>query len=71
MISLPDRNCVSCQNCDIPLSQNDMDVLKLAQSKKDELERDGKRERSKKMPKRRVQARGQEQLKMIVPGTSW
>lgn len=48
-----------------------MDVLKLAQSKKDELERDGKRERSKKMPKRRVQARGQEQLKMIVPGTSW
>ena len=30
-------------------------VLKLAQSKMDELERDGKRDRSKKMPKRRAQ----------------
>jgi hypothetical protein len=29
-------------------------VLKLAQSKMDELERDGKRDRSKKMPKRRA-----------------
>lgn len=38
-------------------------VLKLAQSKMDELERDGKRDRSKKMPKRRAQARVQEQLR--------
>lgn len=35
-------------------------VLKLAQSKMDELERNGKRERSKKMPKRRAQVRVQE-----------
>ncbi len=42
-------------------------VLKLAQSKMDELERDGKRDRSKKMPKRRAQARVQEQLRVINP----
>lgn len=42
-------------------------VLKLAQSKMDELERDGKRDRSKKMPKRRAQARVQEQLRAINP----
>lgn len=42
-------------------------VLKLAQIQKDERERDGKRERSKKMPKRRAQARIQEQLKAINP----
>lgn len=41
-------------------------VLKLVQSKMDELERDGKRDRSKKMPKRRAQARVQEQLRAIV-----
>lgn len=41
-------------------------VLKLAQSKMDELERDGKRDRSKKMPKRRVQAWVQEQLRAIL-----
>ncbi|ELV0492154.1 hypothetical protein SFE83_004787 [Salmonella enterica] len=33
----------------------------------DELERDGKRDRSKKMPKRRAQARVQEQLRAINP----
>lgn len=38
-------------------------VLKLAQRKMDELERDGKRDWSKKMPKRRAQARVQEQLR--------
>lgn len=32
-----------------------------------ELERDGKRDRSKKMPKRRAQARVQEQLRAINP----
>lgn len=42
-------------------------VLKLALSKMDELERDGKRDRSKKMPKRRAQARVQEQLRAINP----
>ncbi|MBA2140351.1 helix-turn-helix domain-containing protein [Salmonella enterica subsp. houtenae serovar 44:z36,[z38]:-] len=42
-------------------------VLKLAQSKMDELERDGKRGRSKKMPKRRAQAQVQEQLRAINP----
>ncbi len=42
-------------------------VLKLAQSKMDELERNGKRDRSKKMPKRRAQARIQEQLRAINP----
>lgn len=42
-------------------------VLKLAQSKMDELEREGKRDRSKKMPKRRAQARVQEQLRAINP----
>lgn len=36
-------------------------VLKLAQDKMDELDREGKRDRSKKMPKRRTQARVQEQ----------
>jgi transposase len=42
-------------------------VLKLAQAQQDERERDGKRERSKKMPKRRAQARAQEQMKAINP----
>ena len=42
-------------------------VLKLAQCKMDELERDGKRARSKKMPKRRSQAMIQEQLRAINP----
>ncbi|WP_324030623.1 ISNCY family transposase (plasmid) [Pantoea sp. JZ2] len=42
-------------------------VLKLAQDKMDELDRQGKRERSKSMPKRRAQARVQEQLKAINP----
>lgn len=42
-------------------------VLKLAQSKMDELESDGKRGRSKKMPKRRAQIRIQEQLRAINP----
>lgn len=42
-------------------------VLKLAQSKMNELEREGKRDRSKKMPKRRAQARVQEQLRAINP----
>ncbi len=42
-------------------------VLKLAQVTQDEREREGKRERSKKMPKRRAQARVQEQLKAINP----
>lgn len=42
-------------------------VLKLAQNKMDELERQGKRERSTKMPRRRAQARAQEQLRAINP----
>ncbi|MDC7861826.1 hypothetical protein SZ66_22345 [Pantoea ananatis] len=42
-------------------------VLKLAQDKMDELDRQGKRERSNKMPKRRAQARVQEQLRAINP----
>ncbi len=42
-------------------------VLKLAQIHQDEREQYGKRERSKKMPKRRAQARVQEQLKAINP----
>lgn len=42
-------------------------VLKLAQSKMDELERNGKRDRSKKMLKRRAQAGVQEQLRSINP----
>ncbi|VCV93393.1 Putative transposase (identified by ISEscan HMM) [Klebsiella pneumoniae] len=42
-------------------------VLKLAQDKMDELDREGKRDRSKKMPKRRAQARVQEQLRAINP----
>jgi len=42
-------------------------VLRLAHSKMNKLERDGKRERSKKMPKRRTQARVQEQLRAINP----
>jgi len=42
-------------------------VLKLAQEKMNELELDGKRDRSKKMPKRRAQARVQEQLRDINP----
>jgi hypothetical protein len=42
-------------------------VLRLAQVHQDEREQDGKRERSKKMPKRRAQARVQEQLKAINP----
>lgn len=42
-------------------------VLKLAQDKMDELDRQGKRERSKSMPKRRAQARFQEQLRAINP----
>lgn len=42
-------------------------VLKLAQSNMDELEHDGKRDRSKKMPERRAQARVQEQLRAINP----
>ncbi|EHI3196437.1 ISNCY family transposase, partial [Salmonella enterica] len=42
-------------------------VLKLAQSKMDELDRQGKRDRSKHMPKRRAQARVQEQLRAINP----
>ncbi len=33
----------------------------------DELDREGKRDRSKKMPKRRAQARVQEQLRAINP----
>lgn len=42
-------------------------VLKLAQVYQDERERDGKRERSKSMPKRRAQPSIQEQLKAINP----
>lgn len=42
-------------------------VLKLAQEKMDELDRQGKRERSKSMPKRRTQARVQEQLRAVNP----
>lgn len=42
-------------------------VLKLAQDKMDELERQGKRGRSQKMPKRRAQVRVQEQLRAINP----
>lgn len=42
-------------------------VLKLAKDKMDELDREGKRNRSNKMPKRRAQARVQEQLKAINP----
>lgn len=44
-------------------------VLKLAQSKMDELERDGKRDRSKKMPKRRAQARVQSNSGQLI--RSW
>lgn len=42
-------------------------VLKLAQDKMDELDREGKRNRSNKMPKRRAQARVQEQFRAINP----
>lgn len=42
-------------------------VLKLAQSKMDDLEQQGKRDRSKSMPKRRAQARALEQLRAINP----
>ena len=42
-------------------------VLRLAQDKMDEWDRNGKRERSTKMPKRRAQARIQEQLRAINP----
>lgn len=42
-------------------------VLKLAQDKMDELERQDKRSRSKSMPKRRAQARIQEQLRAVNP----
>lgn len=42
-------------------------VLKLAQVQQDERDRDGQRERSKSMPKRRAQARIQEQLRAINP----
>lgn len=42
-------------------------VLKLAQDKMDDLERQGKRDRSQRMPKRRAQARVQEQLRAINP----
>jgi len=42
-------------------------VLRLAQDKMDELDRNGKREISTKMPKRRAQARIQEQLRAINP----
>ncbi len=42
-------------------------VLRLAQNKMDELDRQGKRERSKSLPKRRAQARIQEQLRAINP----
>jgi hypothetical protein len=42
-------------------------VLKLAQDKMDELERQDKRRRSKSMPKRCAQARIQEQLIAIYP----
>ena len=42
-------------------------VLRLAQDKMDELDRNGKRERSTKMPKRRAQARIQKQLRAINP----
>ena len=42
-------------------------VLKLAQDKMDDMERQGKRDRSKSMPRRRAQARVQEQLRAINP----
>lgn len=42
-------------------------MLRLAQDKMDKLDRNGKRERSTKMPKRRAQARIQEQLRAINP----
>lgn len=42
-------------------------VLKLARDKMDELERQDKRSRSKSMPKRRAQARIQEQLRVVNP----
>lgn len=42
-------------------------VLKLAQDKMDELDRQDKRSRSKSMPKRREQARIQEQLRAVNP----
>lgn len=42
-------------------------VLKLAQDKMDELDRQDKRSRSKSMPKRRAQARIQEQLRAVNP----
>ncbi len=42
-------------------------VLKLAQDKMDDMERQGKRDRSQRMPKRRAQVRVQEQLRAINP----
>ncbi|EME4038632.1 hypothetical protein VYM15_001388 [Morganella morganii] len=42
-------------------------MLKLAQDKMDELERQDKRSRSKSTPKRRAQTRIQEQLRVINP----
>ncbi|HEO0569129.1 hypothetical protein KTO09_26425 [Klebsiella pneumoniae] len=42
-------------------------VLKLAQQKQDELEAEGKRMRSKKMPRRRAQERVLEELRAINP----
>ncbi|EBI7725414.1 ISNCY family transposase [Salmonella enterica] len=42
-------------------------VLKLAQDKMDELDRQDKRSRSKSMPRRRAQARVQEQLRTVNP----
>lgn len=42
-------------------------VLRLAQLQQDQRELEGKRERSKKMPRRRAQARVQEQLRAINP----
>ena len=41
--------------------------MKLAQNKMDELERDGQSDRSKKMPKRRAQARVQGATQAINP----
>ena len=40
-------------------------VLKLTKDKMDDLERQGKRDRSQRMPKRRAQARAQEQLSSL------
>ncbi|ENN8378884.1 hypothetical protein ACAX46_004353 [Providencia rettgeri] len=42
-------------------------VLKLAQDKMDDLERQGKRDRSQAMPSRKAQVRAQEQLRAINP----